>query len=356
MVLSAVLVLGNVFKQLLEQVVNKNAPLELIFSFIQYVIPFSLTFTLPWGFLTAVLLVFGRLSADNELTAMRTSGLSIPRICFPVAILAAIFTGICLWINLDVAPRAQEAMKSAIFNIATSNPLSFFGSDRVINEIPDYKIHVERVTQTPEGNKLYNLQMYRLAEDGALMSVMFAREGQLVLVKDKVKTAGDRTEEQLRIVLRYSEGRYEERDEKHQDNIARWRPGVVVGAGSVGIDLNKLYETKKKAGNVGTLGLEQLLKNEKPEAKVELNKRLSNALATLAFALFAIPLAVTAQRKETSVGFAISLAIGLTYYLLFFLADLARSRPKWHPELLVWVPNVIFFVVGSFRFWRLSRR
>ncbi len=351
-VLSAVLVLGNVFKQLLEQVVNKNAPPDLILSFIQYVIPFSLTFTLPWGFLTAVLLVFGRLSADNELTAMRTSGLSIPRICLPVALLATVFTGICLWINLDVAPRAQEAMKSAIFNIATSNPLSFFGSDRVINEIPDYKIHVERVEQTPQGNKLYNLQMYRLSEDGGLMSVMFAREGQLVLVKQE----DGRVDEQLSIVLRYSEGRYEERDEKHQDDIARWRPGVVVGAGSVGIDLKKLYETKKKAGNVGTLGIEQLLKDEKPEAVVELNKRLSNAMATLAFALFAIPLAVTAQRKETSVGFAISLAIGLIYYLMFFFADMARSRPNLRPELLVWVPNIIFFVVGSLRFWGLSRR
>jgi lipopolysaccharide export system permease protein len=89
---------------------------------------------------------------------------------------------------------------------------------------------------------------------------------------------------------------------------------------------------------------------------MELNKRYSNALATLAFALLAVPLAITAQRKETSVGFAISLAIGLSYYLFFFLADMARSRPKWHPELLVWVPNLIFLIIGAARFRRLAAR
>ena len=66
--------LGNVFKRLLDLLVNNDAPLDLILSFIAYILPFSLTFTIPWGFLTAVLLVFGRLSAENELIAWRSSG------------------------------------------------------------------------------------------------------------------------------------------------------------------------------------------------------------------------------------------------------------------------------------------
>jgi lipopolysaccharide export system permease protein len=355
-VLSAVLVLGNVFKQLLELMVNRGVSPTIIFSFIQYVIPFSLTFTIPWGFLTAVLLVFGRMSAENELTAMRTSGLSIPRICFPVALLAVMFTGVCLWINLDVAPRAKEAMNSAIFNIATSNPLSFFGSDRIISELPEQKIYVERVEESPEGNILHNLQIFRLDENGALMSVMFAREGRLVLVRDEVKLSDGTSETEFKIVLRYFEGRYEERAENHPDDIAYWRPGAVVGAGSVEMPLKKLYESKKKAGTIGTLGLEQLLKIENSAGRLELRKRISNALATLVFALFAVPLAVQAQRKETSVGFAISLAVGLIYQMFVFGADMVRNKPVWHPELLVWAPNLIFFIVGAVRFWSLARR
>src|SRR6186997_1755208 len=103
-ILSVVLVLGNVFKQLLDLLVNHNVPLEFIVSFIGYILPFSLTFTIPWGFLTAVLLVFGKMSAENELIALRATGVSIPRICVPVLFFSLICVGICLWINVEVAP------------------------------------------------------------------------------------------------------------------------------------------------------------------------------------------------------------------------------------------------------------
>ncbi|MEY5011469.1 MAG: hypothetical protein RLZZ253_2608, partial [Verrucomicrobiota bacterium] len=110
-ILSVVLVLGKVFREMLDLLVNHNAPLEFILTFVAYILPFSLTFTIPWAFLTAVLLVFGKMSAENELIALRSSGVSIPRICAPVFVLAAAFVGICLWINLEVAPRAQVKMK-----------------------------------------------------------------------------------------------------------------------------------------------------------------------------------------------------------------------------------------------------
>src|SRR6184192_2458228 len=78
-VLSLVLVVGNIFRKLLPLLVNHDVPVEYLITFIAYVLPFSLIFTIPWGLLTAILLVFGRLSADNELVALRSNGVSIPR-------------------------------------------------------------------------------------------------------------------------------------------------------------------------------------------------------------------------------------------------------------------------------------
>src|SRR5215217_5797892 len=83
--LSLVLIVGNIFRRLLPLLVNHDVPVEYLLSFIAYVLPFSLIFTIPWGLLTAVLLVFGRLSADNELIALRCNGVSISRICIPLA-------------------------------------------------------------------------------------------------------------------------------------------------------------------------------------------------------------------------------------------------------------------------------
>src|SRR6185436_7690742 len=101
---SFVLVVGNIFRKLLPLLVNHDLPIEYVVTFVAYVLPFSLIFTIPWGLLTAVLLVFGRLSADNELVALRSNGVSIAKICFPLVIIALLCTAVSLWLNVHVAP------------------------------------------------------------------------------------------------------------------------------------------------------------------------------------------------------------------------------------------------------------
>src|SRR3982750_2181374 len=99
-VLSLVLVVGNIFRKLLPLLVNHDVPVEYLLTFIAYVLPFSLIFTIPWGLLTAILLVFGRLSAENELIALRANGVSIARICLPLVAIALICTAASLWLNV----------------------------------------------------------------------------------------------------------------------------------------------------------------------------------------------------------------------------------------------------------------
>src|SRR5258708_34834171 len=84
-VLSLVLVVGNIFRKLLPLLVNHDVPIETLLAFVAYVLPFSLIFTIPWGLLTAILLVYERLSADNELIALLANGVSISRLSLPLA-------------------------------------------------------------------------------------------------------------------------------------------------------------------------------------------------------------------------------------------------------------------------------
>src|SRR6266704_1070877 len=107
-VLSLVLVVGNIFRKLLPLLVNHDVPVEYLITFIAYVLPFSLIFTIPWGLLTAILLVFGRLSADNELIALRSNGVSISRICIPLGAIAMFCTLLCLWLTVQVSPATQK--------------------------------------------------------------------------------------------------------------------------------------------------------------------------------------------------------------------------------------------------------
>ena len=94
LVLGLVLVLGNLFKKIQPLLVDQKAPLELVLRFVISVLPLSLMYTVPWGFLSAVLLVFGRLSSDQEITSFRVAGVSLVRLSAPVFVIGALLS---LW-------------------------------------------------------------------------------------------------------------------------------------------------------------------------------------------------------------------------------------------------------------------
>ena len=72
--LSLMLVVGNALRDLLNLLISHQLPVSYIISFIGYLLPFSMIYSIPWGILVAVLLVFGKLSSDNELVALRANG------------------------------------------------------------------------------------------------------------------------------------------------------------------------------------------------------------------------------------------------------------------------------------------
>ena len=90
--------------------------------------------------------------------------------------------------------------------------------------------------------------------------------------------------------------------------------------------------------------------------EVEVSKRFSLSLAALSFALIAVPLGITAHRKETSVGFALSLVIAFGYFFFIIIADTFRDKPQALPVLLIWLPNLFFTGLGVWLFARLARR
>jgi len=347
-VLSLVLVVGNIFRKLLPLLVNHDVPVEYLISFIAYVLPFSLIFTIPWGLLTAILLVFGRLSADNELIALRANGVSVPRVCLPLAGIALVCTVICLWLNVQAAPAAQEKLRSTIFDLATRDPMALFGSDQVIDEFPGRKIYVGKKA----GNQLENITVFELDRDAMPMKVTYARTG--LLEADLPNK---------RILMHLYNARYQQRDEKNPADLRKIRDGINMAEGTLPISLEELYERQKKRPSRSALSIEQLLEQLKSESsrersasRTEINKRFSFPFSCLAFAVIGVPLGVTAHRRETSVGFAMGLIVAVCYFLFVIIGDTLRSNPHVHPELLVWFPNVLFLFLGAILFRRLARQ
>src|SRR5437762_9678377 len=219
-VLSLVLVVGNIFRKLLPLLVNHDVPIEYLITFIAYVLPFSLIFTIPWGLLTAILLVFGRLSADNELIALRSNGLSTTRSCIPLAFIALICTAICLWLNVAAAPAAQEKLRSTIFDLATRNPMALFGSDQVIDQFPGRKIYVGK----KEGNELENIIVFEMDNNALLVKVTYARTG---LLEADLKNK--------RILMHLYDARYQQRNDQDPLDLRKIRDGIRMSEGTLPI-------------------------------------------------------------------------------------------------------------------------
>ncbi len=347
-VLSLLLVLGNALRAVLPVFLSHQLPWSYVLSFFAYLMPFSMVYSIPWGVLVAVLLVFGKLSSDNELVALRANGVGILRICLPVFLISGAFFALCLWINLYIAPLAQVELKNAVFNLASRDPLALFGSDEVIDQFPNRRIYVGR----KNGRVLEDMYIFEMNAQQLPVRVIYARRGELEVDKENEQ-----------ILLRIYDARYEERDSIALNDLKRMRYGITMREGVLPISLQDLIQkaTSNQRPNQLTLSqlkdaIEQTTGKGAVGLRTEISKRFANSMAVLTFVLIGIPLAITAQRRETSVGIAMSLVVASTYFIFIVITDNVKNNPHLHPELLIWLPNVIYLTLGAVLFTRLARR
>jgi lipopolysaccharide export system permease protein len=91
------------------------------------------------------------------------------------------------------------------------------------------------------------------------------------------------------------------------------------------------------------------------EVKMTLHERGSMAFSALSFAFIAVPLGIQTRRKETSANLGLALALILLFYAGITAVGWLDRRPELHPEILLWVPNLSFQVLGGWMWWRFGR-
>jgi lipopolysaccharide export system permease protein len=346
-VLCLVLVLGNIFKQVLPRLVDQTVTAGYFFRFILYVMPFSLVFTIPWGFLTAVLLVFGRLSADSELVSMRMAGISTARLSLPVLLIAVIFSTFCLWINVNIAPRAKTAIEEMFYNMATRNPESILTPDKVISAFPGDVIYFREM----DGKKMKHVTVFETDVDHKVTKFVHAREGEMVADLQALKLSFKMND--LYLAAASNAG--------YTGDMTR----VLAGKSEMPpYDLSKLRSRRLKAGALtndelldylgGAKGVD-LTQGQRNTFRAEISKRFSFSLACVTFCLVGIPLGVNAQRRETAAGFVISLIVASAYFLFIIIGDTFNTQSVL-PHVLIWLPNVLFLGLGWWLFRRLNRK
>ena len=367
-VFTFVLMLGNVIKEILTLLINRQATLGLACHGILLLLPYVLAFSLPIGMLTATLLVFGRFSADQELTAARASGISLVSLLAPVLLLGVAVSGLCAWLNFDLAPASRVAYKELLAGAGRNRPGRFLLDNQSV-PFGKYQVFVEHVHD--DGTNLDGVIVDEYDTGGSVIRWAKAPKGVLIIdnVARKITLiltnmtsfardqngwmpmlSGDwpleprdfpKADEALPIAISDMTFRQLRAELARQE---RGRAGILPR----GASRDELLEARKKMEAAAAETIMPVL--------VYLNQQVAFSFACFAFTLIGIPLGIRAHRRETSVGVATALLLVLVYYSFMVLGQAWAAHPERYPCLIIWLPNFIFQAVGAVLLWRTNQR
>lgn len=355
-----VMVAGNILRQVSEAIatgrVSGGEGLELVALLFPGVLPYAL----PLGLLTGVLIAFGRMSAQQELTAMKASGQSLARIARPALLLAGALALFSAWLNLEIAPYSNTEYRRLLVGSAKDNPASVIVPGKLNRQFPGM---VMRAAER-DGEVLRDFWLWSIDEKGQLSQTIHAREARLA---PAVSKAGEGI---LRVTL--TEARLERR-QPGDENFTRPSTFTTAAVTSLEFPASGIFKDGENfQRKLRWLTTSELLTaidqgwevapGATPAAKeqgqmlarTQLMAHLASAFSVFSLAFLAVPLAVRVGRSETFVNAALALGVALSYYLLTSMATYVKD-PALRPDLLIWLPNVIVVSLAWFLLRRAAR-
>lgn len=336
-----VLLLSRLLK-LIELIVDKGVPFTEIFGIFASLMPSFFVITVPLSFLLAIIIAFGRLSADSEVVAMKAAGFSLYQLAQPVIILSFF---VCLFtaaLTLYGEPYGRASLRQQLIDMAYSKAAVAI-SPQVFNE-------------EIEGLVLYANNVD--SETGKLMGVFISdnRMGETpsVITAQKGLIYPDRVDGKLLMHLEQgSIHRLQQRNGEESYQL------VHFDRYDINLSLSEKGSTgEKKALKTQEMTTAQLLEqiDQDKEQKnidhaVELLERLILPFSPLIFSLIAIPLGIRSHRSNKGGGFAVSLFVFLTYYLLLSMSKTMVIENGWPLFITMISPTILFFLFSLTLFY-----
>jgi lipopolysaccharide export system permease protein len=348
-ILGVVLVLGNLFSKVQPLLVESKAPLGLVLRFVINVLPVSLMYTVPWGFLSAVMLVFGRLSNHQEITAFRVAGMSLVRVAAPVFVIGLLLSGLSLWLNTHVVPNSKAEVTQLIYEQAVRDPASLLKPGVVQGNFNkgDKDVEVKVLIESKGDGWVEGFNLYQFSNgDSGGFSYLHAKRARLF---------PDVESSQLRLKL--EDARFETRNKE----------GAVESPSADKVEpLLLSFDDPKRNKKVkaGAMTNDEILEaiahdpklddEKKVKFRSEITKRWSFSMASIAFAFIAVPLSLGTRRRDTSSGLVYSLLIGTGYFVFTLVAEHIKTDAG--ATAILWAPNAACVLLGIFLFRRARFR
>ena len=358
-----VLTLGNVVRDLLGHVLAGQFPLLTFVRLVWLWVPAMAIYALPMGLLTGVLLTLGRLSADSEITAMRAAGISLGRIARPVLVLGAVASAAAIYINFQSMPHARVEYEQEFALALRSDPMSFIVPKTFIRTFKGTVIYVGE----KQGSVLRDIWLWEMDHDLRVQRLIRAESGRI-----------DYDEATNSLVPTLTNAKAEERNPDNPEDFSKSpKAPSAEKLEEVRLPLDRYFghegvrvkpewltyaQLQDERARLDALELPPEADKAKAagQARMKLaiiyHDKLNLALAVFSFALIGVPLGIRVSRRETSANLGLALALVLSYYLLTVMVKWLDRHPEYRPDLLLWLPNLLFLALGVWMFTRIEQR
>ena len=328
-----------------------GVPMSLVGEFCAVSLPETLQWSMPLALLVSSILVFSRMSADSEIAAMKACGVNIASVMRYPVLFAALCTLLGFWVNNEIVPRGHEVRRTLKTRVSVETGLSVLEPGRVIDDFPKAKIYFSR----KEGNWLYDLvvldqsnpKVDRMVTAGKALVVQKGPDINLELYNMTVDPVdaehltmarANRFVYTLKDVVKKRTYTKRTKDFRTRELLERIRACETRVERPPSEDKEDPHAAE---------AMRAFACRELSSLKVEFSKRLVFAMASLCFVLVGIPLGIRSQRRESTIGMAISLAVSLGYYVVIILMLSCDEMYAARPWLFIWLPVAACFMLAG---------
>ena len=332
-IFTLVLLMGRLIT-LTDLVVSHGVPLADVCRMIMYLVPSFLVVTIPMAFLLAVLLAFGRLSADNEIVVIKASGISLVRIMPPVIFCATVAGLLTLGASVIGVPWGNSAFKELSLQVVKRNITATIREKTFWDDIPGVVMYTD--TYDEPGHMLKGVVIHDGRNPDRPMTI-FAHDG--------VISSGA---ESQALLLSLHDGSIHMAGNKGLYRLVHFGEYVMMAGEKKNSEILRneadmwISELRGRIDDPGTTVKDRL------KVMAELYSRFTFPFASLVFAILAVPLGIRNRRSGKSGGFTVSISIILVYYVLMSVMRTVAERGVLPPVVALWIPNMVFFVLGRF--------
>lgn len=337
MTFTIILLMDKIFK-IIELIITRGVKISHILMLLLYISPSFLIFTIPMALLLGTLLAFGRLSQDNEITALKASGISLYQLYIPVLLFSLgtyLLTSFLVFYGL---PWGNRGFKSTLFLIAQSKADVEIKERVFSDEFDGFVIYVDKVPI--QGKKMEGIMIYdERSKDKT--NTIFAREGYLY---------NDPKSQEVILNLHHGEiHRFEPLNNIYQK--------MYFQSYDLRLELSSTFAKLGKKLKEHEMSIEEI--KEKIEKRrlvgeditpqeVELHKRYSIPFSCLIFGLIGVPLGIQPRRSGRSYGLILSILIILIYYIALTASEILAMEKEIPPSWAGWAPNLLFGIFGIY--------